>query len=66
MYYTEKMSLRNARLIGGIKIKDAAQYAGISPKTLTIYETKAQNTPLRVAVALCDYYKVPMDLIKFS
>lgn len=60
-----KVSLRTARLIRGLTIKEAAALANISTRRLSRYEMNVCDTPLEDAIKLLDVYNIPFSALDF-
>jgi DNA-binding XRE family transcriptional regulator len=60
-----QVSLKTARIMSGFTTKESAQYAEITEKTLSKYERRPSNTPLKIAIKLQKLYNVPIDMIYF-
>lgn len=61
-----KLTLRQARMINGLSLKDAADRLGISAMELGNYENDPSSMYVSTAVILARMYKVSIDDIDFS
>ncbi len=61
-----KITLKMARLNKRMSLKDAAQIAGVTPKTMKKWEEDGGKTPLYPTLKLLDAYGISMDHVTFK
>lgn len=61
-----RITLKMARLNKRISLKNAAQIAGVTTKTMKKWEENGGKTPLIPTLKLLDAYGISMDHISFK
>lgn len=60
-----KISLRSARLLRGLTIKEVSLLINISQRRLSKYERDNGCAPLEVAIILMNLYGIPMTALDY-
>lgn len=61
MVTIEKLTLRQARQLAGISLKDAAKQFGVTTRTISRWETGRGYPTVETFCEICRYYGVSMD-----
>lgn len=61
MVTIEKLTLKQARQLAGVSLKDAAKHFGVTARTVSRWESGRGYPTVETFCEICRYYNVSMD-----